>query len=161
MSRHKIPPRVTHALAARHEALWLRLAALQAQVMAVALRRPRAPVSAQSARVAEMLLREAGPFLVPGAVPPPAAADYGGLCTQLGQAIAGLEAWEAVNSQWHSGLMAYVWLVQGQAPLPVRRLRPRLAGPEAPHADPAYAAYKARMADLRQKLVRRFEQSAR
>ena len=158
MPKSKIPPRVTPALAARHEALWLRLTALHAQIAAVAARRPQAAVSAQTIGVAEALLRDAQVFLGERPALPMAAPDHGGLLTQLGQALAGLEAWEAANAEWRGALNAFVWKVVGEKPLPVQRLRPKLSAPAAPHADPQYAAYKAKMADLRDKLAQRIDQ---
>jgi hypothetical protein len=89
---------------------------------------------------------------------PMAAPDHGGLLTQLGQALAGLEAWEAGNAEWRGALNAFVWKVAGDPPLPVQRLRPKLSAATAPHADPQYAAYKAKMADLRDKLAQRIDQ---
>jgi hypothetical protein len=151
-------PKVTHALAARHEALWLRLVALHRQVAAVAGRRPQAPVGRHTANVAEGLLRDALPFLARGDVLPMAAPDHGGLATQLGEALAELDAWEAANSAWRADLNALVWTVPGARPLPVQRLRPRLSAAATPHADPDYAQYLAKVADLRQKVARRIEQ---
>ena len=156
--RQKSLPRVTHALAARHEALWIKLTALHAQVTGVAGRRPLAPVSGHTASVAEALLREAKPFIMAGECLPMAAPDHGGLATQLGQALAGLEAWEAANIAWRGDLNAFVWTVGGEPPLPVQRLRPKLVTPAPPHADPEYAAYRARMTDLREKLAQRIDQ---
>jgi hypothetical protein len=158
LSRKKSPPRVTHALATRHELLWLQLSALHAQVTAVAIRRPAAPVSVHTGNVAEALLREAIPFLAQGQHLPMAAPDHGGLATQLSQALAGLDAWEAANMVWRSDLGAYVWRVKDKVPLPVGRLRPRLQTQDAPEAEPDYAAYKANVADLRNKLAKRIEQ---
>ncbi|UXN71230.1 hypothetical protein N8A98_08650 [Devosia neptuniae] len=158
MPQPKKLPRVTHALAARHEALWLRLTALHAQIATVAARRPQAPVSGQTISVAEVLLRDAQVFLAQGDSLPMAAPDHGGLLTQLGQALAGLDAWEAVNAEWRGELNAFVWKVVGDPVLPVQRLRPKLVAAAAPHADPAYAAYKAKMADLRDKLALRIDQ---
>ena len=161
MSRSRTPPRVTHALAARHEALWLRLTALHAQIAAVAARRPQAAVSRRTISVAEALLRDAQVFLGQSEALPMAAPDHGGLLTQLGQALAGLDAWEASNAEWRGALNAFVWKVEGDTPLPVQRLRPRLSVETAPHADPDYAAYKARMLDLRDKLAERIDQFRR
>ncbi|UXN74274.1 hypothetical protein N8D56_03265 [Devosia sp. A8/3-2] len=158
MPRSKTPPRVTHATAARHEALWLRLTALHAQIAAVAARRPQAPVSAGTISVAEALLRDAQVFLGLGDSLPMAAPDHGGLLTQLGRALAGLDAREAGNAEWRGELNAFVWKVVGDPALPVQRLRPKLSAATAPHADPDYAAYKARMLDLRAKLAKRIEQ---
>lgn len=78
MPQPKKLPRVTHALAARHEALWLRLTALHAQIATVAARRPQAPVSGQTISVAEVLLRDAQVFLAQGDSLPMAAPDHGG-----------------------------------------------------------------------------------
>jgi len=148
-------PTVTHALAARHEALWLRLTALHGQIAPIAARRPLSLVSAYSITIAEGLLREAMPFLGTGERLPVAAADHGGLVTQLGQALAQLEHWESCNASWRHDLNAYVWLVAGDAILPVRRLRPKLVTPVAERLDPKREAY---VADLRAKVAKRIEQ---
>lgn len=148
-------PAVTHALAARHEALWLRLTALHGQIAPIAARRPLGLVSPHSLTIAEGLLREALPFLGTGERLPVAAADHGGLVTQLGQALAQLEHWESRNARWRPDLNAYVWLVAGDEILPVRRLRPKLVMPIAERVDPKREAY---IADLRIKLAKRIEQ---
>ena len=155
LSRRKPPPRVTHALAARHEALWLKLNALQVQVASAAGKRPQARVAAHTAMVAEALLRDCRPFLEAGDRLPMAAPDCGGLATQLGQALADMQLWEAANTAWRADLNAFVWTVPGDTPLPVQRLRPKLKTPVAPVADPKRAAY---MLDLRAKLAKRIDQ---
>ena len=155
----KALPHVTHLLAARHEALWLKLTALQAQVAGVALRKPQAEVAGHTGMVAEGLLREALPFLAAGDPLPVAAQDHGGLATQLGQALAEMEAWEASNVGWRGDLNAFVWLVSGAEPLPVKRLRPKLATPGPPPPDAA--KHTAAMLDLRAKLAQRLDQFKR
>ena len=148
-------PAVTHALAARHEALWLKLTALHGQIAPIAARRLLGLVSASSIMIAESLLREAMPFLDTADRLPVAAVDHGGLVTQLGQALAQLEHWGSLNTVWRPELNAYVWLVAGPEPLPVRRLRPKLVTPVAARPDPKREAY---VADLRAKLAKRIEQ---
>ena len=127
--RQHTPPRVTPLLAARHEALWLRLSALRTQIAPLAQRRPRAPVSADTAAIAQDLLRAAFPFLAADA-PLPVAPDHEALLTRLGQALAQLEAWELANTAWRAELNAFVWTVAGDAALPLRRLRPKLITPK-------------------------------
>lgn len=155
MPHHKANPTATRMLAARHEALWLKLTALQAQIATVANRRPQTPVSAHTISVAEALLREALPFIPKGDPLPMAAPDHGGLLTQLGQALAAMDYWEASRSRWDDQAKAYLWQVKGDASLPVRRLRPKLVQPAGAEADPARAA---KMLDLRAKLAKRMEQ---
>lgn len=154
--RKRTLPPVTHALAARHEALWLKLTSLQAQIAPVAARRPQGVVSAHTGMVAEGLLREALPFLIDGNPLPVAAPDYGGLATQLGQALAGLEAWEAANMVWRGDLNAFVWTVSSDTALPVARLRPKLVPPAK--QDLAYAAG---LRNLRDKLAQHIDQFKR
>lgn len=126
MAHRKSNPTATRMLAARHEALLLKLTALHAQITAVATKRPQTPVCAHTTSVAEDLLRAALPFLAKGERLPMAAPDHGGLLTQLGQAMACMDHWEASRLRWDEQQKAYFWQVKG--PLPVRRLRPKLVG---------------------------------
>lgn len=155
MTHRKSNPTATRMLAARHEALWLKLTALHTQIATVATKRPQTPVSAHTITVAEDLLREALPFLVKGDHLPMAAPDHGGLLTQLGQALAEMDHWEASHSRWDDLQKAYLWQVRGPLPLPVRRLRPKLVGSANVETDPARAT---KMLDLRVKLAKRIEQ---
>jgi len=123
-------PRVTPGLAARHEALWLRLSALSAQITPLANRRPQSPVSAETARLAQALLREARPFLETPLCLPVDALDHGGLLSCLGQALAQLESWELANISWQAELNAFVWTIDGETPFPLRRLRPKMITPK-------------------------------
>jgi hypothetical protein len=115
---------ITRSAADRHEALYPRLATLTAQAEAMAIKRPDAAVAATLATTAETLLYQTQAFL-PGRKGglPAAAADMAGLATQLGQALAALDVYEAANTAWHPELKCRVWIVTGN-PLPVRRLRP-------------------------------------
>lgn len=142
------PPRVTPVLAARHEALWLRMTALHAQVAAIAHKRPTAKLPEATRVVAEGLLSDAYGFGAAPLVLAVAALDHGGLLTQLGQAMVALEIWESGQTGWHGELDCLVWLVEG-APLPVKRLRPKLAPPPAKTRD---------MTELRAKLAKRIAQ---
>jgi len=127
MSATRTLPRVTYALAERHEALWLRLKALIDQVAATAHRHPHKPVTAQTRNVAEAILGEARVFLPRGTRErlPPAAPDWGGLLTQLGQVLAQMEAYEAQNTGWDQASGARVWR-SAHDTFPVRRLAPRI-----------------------------------
>lgn len=121
---------ITEALAARHEALHLRLGTLLRQVEAIAARKPEAAVAATSRAIAEALLYDAQAFRPQGSKRGlvAVAGDFAGLSAQLGQALAALEAFESQNSEWNAALNAHVWHSQGEA-LPVRRLRPELVAP--------------------------------
>lgn len=139
----------THALAERHEALWLSLTALHADIKSLAAKKPDAAVSEPVRIVAESLLGEAVPFLPKAqkARLPVAAADLAGLAVQLGQALAGLDAWESRHSFWHAGKACRCWRV-GEGELPVLRLRPQLPPPPTTHDG----------TDLRAALARRIDQ---
>lgn len=118
---------VSRFRAQRHEALQPRLAALARDVSALAARHPQAPVPMTLRKVAEELLFEAHRFAwhLPrgrAAIAP----DQAGLAIQLGQALAGLEAFELAHSHWSAEHQAFVWSVGGRGPMPVKRLRPRL-----------------------------------
>ena len=115
---------LTRAHAAQHEALYIKLARLTAQVTALAERRPDAPVPDATRIIAGDLLFDAHPFFatarrVRGLSEP--VADLGGLATQLGHALSQLDAWEAANSAWNADLKCFTWLLR--EPLPVSRLR--------------------------------------
>jgi hypothetical protein len=111
-----------------HEALYPALAKLTAQMEAVAARRPTAPIPAAARKIAADLLFEAQAFGWDRAnrtrreLPEPAA-DAFGLASQLGQALALLDAFEAAHSHWNADLKCFVWQTQG-TPHPVERLRP-------------------------------------
>ena len=115
---------LTRAHAARHEALYIKLARLTAQVTTLAERRPDAPVPAATRIIAADLLFDALPFFAAArrarALPEPVA-DLGGLATQLGHALSQLDVWEAANSAWNADLKCFTWLLR--EPLPVSRLR--------------------------------------
>lgn len=123
---------LTRDRAAAHEALVIRLLSLVRQVEAVALRRPAEPVPAETRIAAEGLLYDTEHLLLPGRRSrplPPAAQGFAGLATQLGQALARLEAFEVEHSMWNGTLNCLVWRTAAPHPLPVRRLRPRIVTP--------------------------------
>lgn len=127
-------PALTPEIIAAHERLYPRLAALLKQVERVAARRPGAEVTEETGRLARELCREAARLLGRDGrgigLPKPVAGaplDHGGLAIHLGQALAGLEQFEATHSG-HSKQLGYaIWQVDGP-PLPVTRLLPKGAG---------------------------------
>ena len=148
----KLPP-VTHALAERHEALWLKLCALHKQIAAVAARKPETPIAEQTRIVAEALLVEAWVFGqgMDGLIV--AAPDHGGLLTQLGQALAEMEHYELRHTGRHNDKQCFMWTI-GKAPVPVRRLRPTVH-------DERGVGDTAKAAELRRKLAIRIDQYKR
>ena len=91
--------RVTRAMAERHEALWLALTALHKDVLALGAKKAGAPVPDGLRVAAEGLLSDSAPFAPTrrGRLPV-AAPDMASLAVQLGQALAGLAAWESRHS---------------------------------------------------------------
>ena len=147
----KHPP-ITHPLAERHEALWLKLSALHKQIAAVATRKPEIPISEQTRIVAEALLADGWVFGKGSDKLPVAAPDYGGLLTQLGQALAEMEDYELRHTAWHDDRKCFMWAVAG-APVPVRRLRQMVHD--------AKVGNTAATRELRRKLAIRIEQFKR
>jgi hypothetical protein len=133
-----------------HEALYPRLAALGRQIAAIAARRPAAIVPEGVRILAEGLLFDIRPFLAarPRRDLPVAAPDYGALATQLGQALAALDVFEARHTSWHAALKCFVWRVRSEEPLPVGRLRPQTVQ-QAPSRDKSEADKKHRKVMLR------------
>lgn len=130
-----MPTTLTPALIAAHERLYPRLAALLKQVERVASQRAATPVPEETAKLARELCREAGKLLGRegrGIVVPkgPSTAssplDHAGLAVVLGQAVAGLEAFETAHSGRDFSGNA-VWQLPGGETPPVARLR--AAGP--------------------------------
>jgi hypothetical protein len=119
---------LTKQTAEAHEALYPALARLTAQLEAMAVRKPTAPVPTAARSIAADLLFEAQTFgwhrlnRTRRDLPEPAA-DVGGLATQLGQALALLDIFEAAHSAWHAEHQCFVWLLAD--PLPVKRLKPQ------------------------------------
>ncbi|HEX4297923.1 MAG TPA: hypothetical protein VHZ56_07855, partial [Devosia sp.] len=70
---------------------------------------------------------------------PPAPPDFAGLAAALGQALAGLAAFEAAHTVWNVPLKCLVWVTSGP-PLPVRRLRPMTAQPALTPTEKRHAA---------------------
>lgn len=130
-------PALTPEIIAAHERLYPRLAALLKQVERVAARRPGVEVTEETGRLARELCREAARLLGRDGrgigLPKPVAGaplDHGGLAIHLGQALAGLEQFEATHSG-HSKQLGYaIWQVDGP-PMPVTRLLPKGVGGKA------------------------------
>jgi hypothetical protein len=150
--------RLTRTKAEAHEALYPALAKLTAQMEAMAARNPAARVPPAARAAAADLLFEAQQFgwnrggRTQRPLPEPAA-DIGGLSTQLGQALALLDAFEAAHCIWNADLKCFVWETQG-APLPVRRLRQEPARPQLSERD------KRRSEQRRLEIMRKIEAKA-
>jgi len=124
---------VTPEEAARHEALVTKLLRLLRQVEGIFARRPEEPVSEGVRGIAADLLFESEAFLSRrvGVLPEPAP-DYFGLAAQLGQALAGLETFEARHTAWDAAQKAFAWRFPAGAARPVDRLRQAVARPAPP-----------------------------
>jgi hypothetical protein len=121
--------------ARHHEALVLRLEALLREERPLAARHPEGPVGPALRVAAEALLHDAAQFHPRRGRRekfPPAAGRLGPLAVELGQARAGLEAFELVHSYWSARHKAFVWRTLPE-PAPIGRLRPAVAAadPEA------------------------------
>lgn len=130
------PTALTPARAAAHEILFLKLSALRDQAEKTAIRYPDRAVSPATLAVAEALLAEAARF-APGRKErlPMAAPVWGGLLTQLGQALARLDHFEAQHTSWDHVTKARMWHFASSA-APVRRLRPmQVPAPVDSHRD--------------------------
>ena len=117
---------LTRQKAEAHEALYPELARLTRQLEAMAARNPSASVPPAARAIAADLLFDAQRFsagIRRGL--PEIAEDIGGLVTQLGRALAQLDAFEAAHSAWNPDLKGFVWLLRD--PLPVKRLRQETA----------------------------------
>lgn len=142
-------PKVTHAMAERHEALWLSLTALHKDVLALGAKRLTAPLPEILRIAGEGLLSDCVPFAPKSGRHtrlPVAASDLGGLAVQLGQALAMLDAWESQRSFFDAQLGCRMWRVEGPRQ-PIMRLKPPAAA-LPPRRD---------MADLRDKLAQRID----
>ncbi len=115
--------KLTRRKADRHEAVYVRLARLARQIEAMALRQPALGVPDSLRVAAETLLYDLAPFLPGPRGLGAAAPDMAGLAAQLGQGLAGLDVFEAVNTAWNPEIKARVWLLPGK-PLVVRRHHP-------------------------------------
>lgn len=116
---------ISHALAMRHEALWLRFHALHKDICAIAAKKPDALVGESERIVAEGLIHDMRPFLQKPIKPLPAAAlHFAGLAVQLGQFMARLEDFENRHAHWDGKRFCRVWRIEGEGVgVPVGRLR--------------------------------------
>lgn len=120
--RHDLP-QISHFLAERHEALWLRLSTLHKDICAIAAKKPEAPVGNTERATVEGLISDCRPFLKkPADRLPVAAQNFAGLAVQLGQVLAMLEDFENRHAFWDGKAGCRCWRVAG-ASLPVARLR--------------------------------------
>lgn len=138
----------TKAQAERHEALWLSLAALHKDTIALGAKKPTAPVSDALRISAEGLLSDCAAFIRQrGERLPVAAPDLAGLAAQLGQALAALESWESHHTGWDERFNCRIWTLH-TGYLPIMRLKPPAAALKAQRTD---------MDALRVKLADRFD----
>ena len=120
-------PQITHPLAERHEALWLRVHTLHKDICTLAAKKPEAPVGNTERAVAEGLISDCRPFLSKRKdTLPVAAQNFAGLAVQLGQVLAQLEDFENRHAYWHGKQACRCWRVGGD-PLPIGRLRQNVA----------------------------------
>ena len=140
---------VTHALAERHEAPWLHLAALHKDTLALGAKKPAALVSEPLRIIAEGLLCDCAPFIrQKGNKLPVAALDLAGLAVQLGQALAAMEAWQSERTEMDAPFNCLMWRI-GDVKLPVLRLKPPAAASVLPDDE---------MSGIRERLARRINQ---
>ena len=85
-----------------------------------------------------------------GCPPPPKALPASP--TQLGQALAGLDAFEVGHTVWNADLKCFAWQLGPDDILPVRRLRPELL--RAPETD----RHSKTAEHMRQKIIARFRE---
>ncbi|SMQ85617.1 hypothetical protein SAMN06295905_2904 [Devosia lucknowensis] len=117
----------TKSQAERHEALWLSLAALQKDTIALGAKKPNAPVSEALRISAEGLLSDCAAFTRKrNERLPVAAPDLAGLAAQLGQALAALEGWEARHTTWATRFNCRIWTLHSGY-RPIMRLHPPAA----------------------------------
>ena len=139
----------TKPQAERHEALWLSLAALHKDTVALGAKHPTAHVSDALRIRAEGLLSDCAAFTRQrGERLPVAAPDLMGLATQLGQALAALESWESRHTTWDERFDCRIWNLH-TGYLPIMRLKPPAAALKFKRDD---------MDALRVKLDERFAQ---
>jgi hypothetical protein len=145
-------PHISHALAARHEALWLRVTSLHKDITTIAAKKPDAPVGDTERVLAEGLISDGRPFLSArhGKLPV-AAQNFSGLAVQLGQVLAQLDDYENRHAAWNARQNCRCWRVEGE-PLPIARLRPDVAVAPLTTASGE---------DLRAKLLRRTQNRER
>ena len=137
----------TKVQAERHEALWLSLAALHKDTVALGAKKPNAPVSDAMRISAEGLLSDCAAFTRRrGERLPVAAPDLAGLAAQLGQALAALEGWESRHTGWDTRFNCRIWTLHSGY-LPIMRLKPPAAALKFQRDD---------MDALRVKLAERF-----
>lgn len=120
-------PTITTARAARHEALYLRLVALEKQVTPIAGKKPELALPGSVLGAARDLLVQVQALLgkrqklmgVPGG-----GMDYATLGIALAEARTALDAFEAAHTYWDHGRKCLVWVIEPGEAQPVKRLLP-------------------------------------
>jgi len=145
---------LTENLARTHEALYPRLETLARQVEAIAARKPEAEVPPETRTAAEALLFESQKFGTRSRRSrrglEPAPDTYAPLATALGQALAGLDAFETRHSGWSEKHQCFVWLLPRGVLKPVARLKPHANVAAGPESDK-------RAAFMRAEIIRRIQ----
>lgn len=165
MSQNPVP-QIPRRLAARQEAVLARLQLLARQVQGRARNAPSGAVPDPLRSAAGALLFDVQRFSERRrkSVLPQAAPHYGGLATQLAEALAVLVGFEARHTQWNAAVGDSMWLVPGPM-MKVRRLMPRPGSKAAARAEARARQEQelraARMVELRARLVERLVQYRR
>lgn len=155
-----MPITLTKALIATHERLFRRIASLLKQVERVAGRQPTMAVPEESAKLARELCRETVELLGKDGrgigLPRTAKAgtlDHTALAVALGQALAGLEAFEGEHAMLSHKHQAICWLLPDGQRQPVAR---HLPATPPKHAT-AWAAEEHQFSEAdRKRVMRRF-----
>lgn len=146
------PGKITHHLAERHEAIWLRLHALHKDICAIAAKKPEAPVGSTERGTVEGLISDCRPFLKkPVDRLPVSAQTFSGLAVHLGQVLAQLDDFENRHASWDGKRACRVWRVEGEG-LPIARLRQEVLPYELKTFDGQ---------NIREALVKRMQQRER
>ena len=144
--------KITHTLAERHEAIWLRLHALHKDICAIAAKKPEASVGHTERATVEGLISDCRPFLKkPVDRLPVSAPTFSGLAVQLGQVLAQLDDFENRHASWDGKRACRVWRVEGEG-LPIARLRQEVLPYELKTFDGQ---------NIREALVKRMQQRER
>lgn len=119
--------KITHPLAERHEAVFLRVQTLHKDICTLAAKKPEAPVGDTVRATAEGLISDCRPFLAKRKdTLPVAAPTLAGLAVQLGQVLAQLDDFENRHAEWNGRQGCRCWRVEGE-PIPIGRLRQSVA----------------------------------
>ncbi len=160
-----MPTTLTKTVIATHERLHPRLAALLKQVERVAGKRPGEPVPEETLKLSQTLIREAAKLLgregrgisAPkgSSAAGKAALDHQNLAVALGQALAGLEAFEGTHTVLAGGVRS--WQLGDGTRQPVARLLAKTSarGATTAPAKPDFGFMGRTASEARQKLYSR------